>query len=216
MVKKCLSGNIFSISLVLLISVLFFIAGIAEAAEKPAPKATPAAAKAARKRTTVQPQLGGILKVIEVTGPKTPFGWPPESVGESTVAGKPIIESLVRLHYDGRIEPWLAESWKIAPDKKSATFVLRKGVKFHDGTDFNAEAAKFNLDALKAGKSPGTEDWASIDVIDAYTVRINLLKYSNIFLSRLGGTPGAMVSPTAFKTKGIEWVTVEPGWNRSL
>jgi peptide/nickel transport system substrate-binding protein len=202
MVKKCLSGNIFSISLVLLISGLFFVMGLAEAAEKGTQKTTTAVPKAVMKVTpTVQPQLGGILKIIEVTGPKTPFGWPPESVGESTVAGKPIIESLVRLHYDGRIEPWLAESWKIAPDKSSATFVLRKGIKFHDGTDFNAEAAKFNLDALKAGKSPGTEDWASIDVVDAYTVRINLLKYSNIFLSRLGGTPGSMVSPTAFKTE---------------
>jgi peptide/nickel transport system substrate-binding protein len=190
-----------------------FMAGFVTATEKPAPKATPAATapKAAAKATpSIQPQLGGILKIIEVTGPKTPFGWPVESVGESTVAHKPIIESLVRLHYNGRIEPWLAESWKVAPDKKSVTFVLRKGVKFHDGTDFNAEAAKFNLDALKAGKNPGTEDWSSIDIIDAYTVRINLLKYSNILLSRFGGTPGSMVSPTAFKTKGIEWARWNP------
>ena len=116
----------------------------------------------------------------------------------------------MRHYYNGRIEPWLAESWKVAPDKKSITFVLRKGVKFHDGTDFNAEAAKFNLDALKAGKNPGTEDWGSIDIIDAYTVRINLLKYSNILLSRFGATPGSMVSPTAFKTKGIEWARWNP------
>jgi len=206
--------GLFQAVLILFAVTSLFIAGFVAAAEKPASKATPAAPTSpkavAKASPTVQPQLGGILKIIEVTGPKTPFGWPPESVGESTVAGKPIIESLVRLHYDGRIEPWLAESWKIAPDKKSATFVLRKGIKFHDGTDFNAEAAKFNLDALKAGKNPGTDDWASIDVIDPYTVRINLLKYSNIFLSRLGGTPGSMVSPTAFKTKGIEWVRWNP------
>jgi peptide/nickel transport system substrate-binding protein len=180
--------------------VFMLVTAFAGAAEKPVPKAAPKA----------QPQLGGILKIIEVTGPKTPFGWPVESVGESTVAHKPIVESLVRLHYSGRIEPWLAESWKVAPDKKSVTFVLRKGVKFHDGTDFNAEAAKFNLDALKSGKNPGTEDWGSIDIVDAYTVRINLLKYSNIFLSRLAGTPGSMVSPTAFKTKGIEWARWNP------
>jgi peptide/nickel transport system substrate-binding protein len=188
------------------------ITGFVEAAEKPAPKATPATAPKAiaKPAPTVQPQLGGILKIIEVTGPKTPFGWPVESVGESTVAHKPIVESLVRLHYNGRIEPWLAESWKVAPDKSSITFFLRKGVKFHDGTDFNAEAAKFNLDALKAGKNPGTEDWGSIDVIDASTVRIGLLKYSNILLSRLAGTPGSMVSPTAFKTKGIEWARWNP------
>ena len=176
--------GLFCARIVLSIIVLMFLVGFVGAAEKAAVKATESKTveKAAPK---VQPQLGGILKIIEVTGPKTPFGWPVESVGESTVAHKPIIESLVRLHYNGRIEPWLAESWKVAPDKKSITFSLRKGVKFHDGTDFNAEAAKFNLDALKAGKNPGTEDWASIDVIDTYTVRINLLKYSNILLSRL-------------------------------
>jgi hypothetical protein len=33
-----------------------------------------------------QPQYGGVLKIIETTGPKTPFGWPPEAVGEAVVA----------------------------------------------------------------------------------------------------------------------------------
>jgi peptide/nickel transport system substrate-binding protein len=195
MQSKRLTEKVFRLSFILFFVFSVFAIDFSSAADKAAPE--------------VKPQKGGMLKIIETTGPKTPFGWPAESVGESTVAGKPIIESLVREHYNGRIEPWLAESWKIASDKKSVTFFLRKGIKFHDDTDFNAEAAKFNLDALKAGKVPGTEDWASIDIINAYTVRINLLKYSNILLDRLAGIPSAMVSPTAFKTKGIEWAR----WN---
>ena len=56
------------------------------------------------------------------------------------------MESLLRQDNKGNIIPWLAESYKIADDLKSITFNLRKGVKFHDGSDFNAEAAKWNLD----------------------------------------------------------------------
>lgn len=208
MSKKSLCCTV--LALTVIISVL--IAGFAEAAEKAAPKATSTAAPkvVAKAAPKVQPQSGGVLKLIETTGPKTPFGWPPEAFGDSTVACKASVESLVRLHYNGRVEPWLAESWKVAPDKSSVTFKLRKGVKFHDGTDFNAEAAKFNLDALKAGKAPGSQDWSSIDVVDAYTVRINLTAYTNIFYSRLASMSGAMVSPTAFKTKGLEWVRWNP------
>lgn len=44
--------------------------------------------------------------------------------------------------------PGLAESWKVGEDKLTWTLNLRKGVKFHDGTDFNAEAVLFNLDRV--------------------------------------------------------------------
>ena len=54
--------------------------------------------------------------------------------------------------------PWLAESWSTARDGRSVTFKLRRDVKFHDGTPFNAEAVKFNFDRIvdpkfKAGGS---------------------------------------------------------------
>ena len=61
------------------------------------------------------------------------------------------------LHYkDGslEVEPGLANSWTVSPDGKTYTFNLRKGVKFHDGTDFNADAVKFNLDRVTRQEPP--------------------------------------------------------------
>src|SRR5262249_35847995 len=51
-------------------------------------------------------------------------------------------------------EPGLATSWKISPDGLTYTFALRKGVKFHDGTPFDAEAVKFTYDRLLDPKHP--------------------------------------------------------------
>jgi peptide/nickel transport system substrate-binding protein len=58
----------------------------------------------------------------------------------------PLFESLVDLSKDRTITPGLAESWDIASDGLTYTFRLRKGVRFHDGTPFNATAAKLNLE----------------------------------------------------------------------
>ncbi|MCR4435086.1 MAG: nickel ABC transporter substrate-binding protein [Clostridiales bacterium] len=59
-----------------------------------------------------------------------------------------VYENLLKYGKDGKIEPCLAETWEISPDGKVYTFHLRKGVKFSDGSDFNAEIVKKNYDAV--------------------------------------------------------------------
>ncbi|HEX2241176.1 MAG TPA: ABC transporter substrate-binding protein [Actinomycetota bacterium] len=69
------------------------------------------------------------------------------SDGESLRAIDQIFEGLVTLAPGGtELEPALAESWEISDDGLEYTFNLRDGVKFHDGTDFNADAVCFNFE----------------------------------------------------------------------
>src|SRR5262245_63634209 len=65
----------------------------------------------------------------------------------SNRVGRRIVEPLVAFAEETtQIVPGLAESWTISPDGLQYTFKLRKGVKFHDGTPFNAAAVKFSIE----------------------------------------------------------------------
>jgi peptide/nickel transport system substrate-binding protein len=156
-----------------------------------------------------QPQYGGILRIIDLSEGASPIGAPWEVRGIDTKLQKPVIESLVREDINGNYHPWLATGWKIDQAKNTITLPLRKGVKFHDGTDFNAKAAKWCIDkSIEAKQAKG---FLSVDVIDDYTIRINVDRYQNIYLFYLAGyTTGGMVSPTAFEKNGMEWARWHP------
>jgi len=70
---------------------------------------------------------------------------------------QPVFESLLQYNSDTfALEPALAEKWDVSPDGLSYTFYLRKGVKFHDDTPFNAQAVKFSFDRpAQAQQRPG-------------------------------------------------------------
>ena len=91
---------------------------------------------------------------------------------------KPVIEPLYsRRISGGAIRPCLPPDGRIDLAKNSITLTLRKGVKFHDGTDFNAQAVKWCIDqAIQAKQLKG---FLTVDVIDDYTVRVNVDKYEN-------------------------------------
>ena len=126
--------------------------------------------------------------------------------GESS---KPIVQMYEGLLKFGdsntEVEPCLAESWDVSEDGLTYTFHLRQGVKFHDGTDFNAEAVKFNVDRQTINKTENMNygdfvygDVAECNVVDEYTVEFKLTKASTPFLNNLAMSLGApIVSPTA-------------------
>ena len=118
-----------------------------------------------------------------------------------------VYEPLVTLDVKLGIRPGLAESWQ-QPDNKTVIFKLRRGVKFHDGTDFNAEAARFNFNRMKTEpKSVRKGEVASIDsvdVVDPYTIRINLKRPDAALLATLTDRAGMMISPKVIQERGSE------------
>ena len=118
-----------------------------------------------------------------------------------------IYEPLLVLDTSLGIKPSLAESWQ-QPDAKTLIMKLRRGVKFHDGTDFNAEAAKFNFNRMKTEpKSVRKGEVASIesvDVVDPYTIKINLRRPDAALLATLTDRAGMMVSPKVAQERGPE------------
>ncbi len=120
-----------------------------------------------------------------------------------------IYEGLTRYAADStEIEPCLAEAWTISDDGLSYTFTLREGVKFHDGTPFNAEAVKFNIDRQLPPLVDDDMPYASFafgtvkDVVvdDECSVTINLTQRNTAFLANLAMSMAApMVSPAALE-----------------
>jgi len=119
-----------------------------------------------------------------------------------------ICEPLVWEPTPGRFVPGLAESWEVSPDAKTYTFRLRKGVKFHDGTPFTAEAVKFTMDRVvapetKAGQSHDQlGPYDHTEVVDDHTAKIGMKQGYAPLLTNLNGYLG-IVSPTAVKKMGL-------------
>jgi peptide/nickel transport system substrate-binding protein len=66
----------------------------------------------------------------------------------STIPAGTIYEGLAHLNSDYEPEPWLAESWDIAPDGLTYTFHLRRDVKWHDGQPFTSDDVRFTIEKL--------------------------------------------------------------------
>ena len=121
-----------------------------------------------------KPQYGGVCKRIINSFPKV-LGYPPEMGANDWYASDLTIEPLITWAKDATYEPILVTSWDTDFDKKTIIWHVRKGVKFHDGTDWNADALKWNYEMQIASKRlSGAQFIDSFDVLDEYTLRMNL------------------------------------------
>jgi len=126
---------------------------------------------------------------------------------QSQAVGKGWYEGLFMFDMDFKIHPLLATGFEVSEDGLTYTFKLRQGVKFHDGTDFNAEAVKVNFERVlnrdnALGRYNQFKGIAKIDVIDPATVKITLKEPFSAFINNLTHPSAMMISPTALKKYG--------------
>lgn len=140
--------------------------------------------------------------------------------GESLKIGHQVFDSLLE-YKEGttEVEPALAETWTVSPDGLKYTFKLRQGVKFHDGTDFNADAVVFNYNRWADPKSPykfegdsfdyydsmfgpvGSRVIKEVKAVDASTVEFTLNTPQAPFLQNVAMTCFGIGSPKAIQDK---------------
>lgn len=102
-----------------------------------------------------------------------------------------IFEGLTRIDKNGVVKPALASSWTISEDQKTYTFMLQKGVTFHDGASFEADDVVFSLDRARAEESVNAQKALfkpieSVRAKDAHTVVVKLSQPTGGFLFNLG------------------------------
>jgi peptide/nickel transport system substrate-binding protein len=159
--------------------------------------------------SSTAPKTGGTLNIALSADPTT---FDP-SISTAFFDRQPyqnIYDKLVDSDPSGKIVPMLAEKWSISDDKKTYTFNLRKGVKFHDGTDFNAEAVKFTFERnmeSASGRKSEMNVVNKVTVADPYTVQVELKQPFAPFLSSLTDRAGMIVSPDAVKKYGNDFAT---------
>ena len=179
---------------------------------------------------TDQPRKGGILSVgiesgIDVLDPHKHGGWMTYRVVRNIFEGL-VDKDLTRddVAYCPII-PCLASSWEISNDGLTYTFYLREGVKFHDGTPFDAEAIKFNIERMTKPEAPQYDPKAGhysifiwkylkgVEAVDSFKVRIDLSEPFSEFLNQLteGGLGSAKIlSPSSWRKFGNEGITDHP------
>lgn len=200
-------NTILSLTLVVLLAGVLVGCGGQEPTATTAPTSAPEPTTAPTEEPVAEgPQSGGKVS-IAVPGMPAAYGNFKDSswtVGQTQYAF-PVVETLVGMTKDGPAATKLATGWDVAEDGTSITFTLREGVKFHDGTDFDAEAVKWNLEVIKEAKKE-LSIIDSIDVVDTYTVKLNLSSYSNTLLYHMAWYDGAMISPASVEGQDEEYV----------
>ncbi len=134
-----------------------------------------------------------------------------------------VYEGLVQFAADGSVVPKLATAWESSADGLTMVFHLRGGVRFHDGSTFDAAAAKFSLERAIDPNSVNPQKSRlakirAIDMVDPLTLRIALKQRSGGLLQSLAWGAFVMVSPQTAASNAVRPVGTGPfrfsGWRR--
>ncbi|MEO6996799.1 MAG: ABC transporter substrate-binding protein [Terracoccus sp.] len=142
--------------------------------------------------------------------------WDPGAMKEGSVIqyAEAIYDPLLKKSADAKVEGNLATKWSYNSDLTQLTLTLREGIKFSDGTAFNADAVKANLEARKKGSGSALETakgFNSVEAVSPTEVRINLAAPDPGLVAALATYTGFMASPKAIEAGTIGKTPVGSG-----
>ncbi len=154
-------------------------------------------------------QYGGTLRIVNTSEGAASLGIPWEVIGIDIDLLTPYCESLVLERTNGEIEPWLAKDWEIDTEALTITFHLQEGIKFHDGSDFNAEVAAWNLQQASDASvlNPAV---VGIEATGEYELLITLDEWANSVMAGFASHSFGMISKKSVEENGIEWARENP------
>lgn len=196
------------LGILLLVSTLLVSACNQTNSIKPETSTTPPQPASSTTTAATTPQYGGTLRIFSKMQPSIDIGYQPERDYAAGQDIEPCVERLIHLSDKYEPTPVLATAWKLAPDNLSCTITLRQGVKFQDGSDFNASACVWNINRMIDTKLSAYRKWDSAQVVDNNTVLLKLKSYSNDFLGSLAGA--RMISEASVEKNGKDWAQWNP------
>lgn len=156
---------------------------------------------------------GGTLRIADVSDQQT---LDPAYINTTPMRtiGRAIYDTLIDLDLKGNYTPALAERWE-NPDPKTWIMYLRKGIKYSDGTPFDADVVKFNIERHLDPKTKSRQIGElltvdKVEVVDASTVRFRLKSPSAGFLSPFVDRTGFMANPAEVKKWGNDAYGTHP------
>jgi peptide/nickel transport system substrate-binding protein len=157
-----------------------------------------------------KPKRGGTFTAVFINAPASMDPVLGNNPGNDGRSYNLFAEKLLYQNFKGDYLPLLADKWELSDDGLTLTFHLKKGIKFQDGTDFDAAAVKANLDRARTPKpesrtAPYLTSLAAVDVVDNTTVKLTLKQRTSSFLATLASEVGTMVSPTAVQKLGADF-----------
>ncbi len=147
-----------------------------------------------------------------------PTGMDPTVAAASSIAEVThynIYETLTKIKADGSVGPLLADTWEVAPDLRTYTFHLKRGVKFHNGEAFDANTVKFAFERAAGEKSTNKDkavftQMESVRAIDPHTLVIVNREPDPNFLFYMGQATAVLVEPKSAETNASKPVGTGP------
>src|SRR5262245_11903141 len=163
-----------------------------------------------------QPRSGGTLTIVQGAEPAALVSGVNTSTFIGTVSTK-IHEGLLDYDFDLKPRPALAESWSVAPDGKTYTFKLRRGVTWHDGKPFTAADVKFSLEEIWKKLHPrGRITFSKVTAVDTpdnFTVVLKLSDATPMLLAALSSYESQVLPKHVYEGKDF---TTHPALNAPI